>query len=360
MKAQPFQCIEDPERKEHKPHHRPQSSRGFELKLAVFASFILVLLLVGWPIVSIPAGHLAVVDFFGYVSTRTIPSGMHLKMLFANVHSFSLKTQLLELTLNVPTTEGLIVELDVSILYRIDADMVRQLYLTVGTLYKDVVLLPEVTSTVRSLTASVSSKALYSASRDELSAGIKVQLNQNLRARGIEVEQAMLRKVVLPRLVTTAIEQKLMAEQDSQRMEFVLMKGQQRYGPAAGATVDGGSTTAERQEAERKRIEAQGIADFQNIVSQGISDALLEWKGIEATEKLAGSLNAKVVVVGNARNGLPLILGDGSAGGGGSGTLLGTKRLAAGRAAASEGAEHGESDSAAHLAGGAGAGGPNA
>jgi len=93
----------------------------------------------------------------------------------------------------------------------------------------------------------------------------------------------------LPVQLTEAIEQKQRADQESQRMEFILTK--------------------ERQEADRKRIEAQGIADFQRIVAQGISEQLLRWKGIEATEKLASSQNAKVVVIGSGKDGLPLILG---------------------------------------------------
>jgi prohibitin 1 len=99
----------------------------------------------------------------------------------------------------------------------------------------------------------------------------------------------LLRKIGLPGTLAAAIQEKLKREQESEQMKFVLQK--------------------EQQEAERKRIEAQGISDFQKIVSQGISPQLLEWKGIEATEKLAGSPNTKVVVIGNAKNGLPLILG---------------------------------------------------
>jgi regulator of protease activity HflC (stomatin/prohibitin superfamily) len=97
-----------------------------------------------------------------------------------------------------------------------------------------------------------------------------------------------LRKVGLPPGLTQAIEEKLRAEQESQRMQFVLLK--------------------EKQEAERKRIEAQGIADFQEIVTKGISEPLLRWKGIEATEKIAQSPNAKVIVIGAGKDGLPLIL----------------------------------------------------
>ena len=102
------------------------------------------------------------------------------------------------------------------------------------------------------------------------------------------VEATPLRNVALPTQLTEAIEQKQRAEQESQRMEFVLTK--------------------EKQEAERKRIEAKGISDFQTIVSQGISDQLLRWKGVEATEKLAQSPNTKVIIVGAGKDGLPVIL----------------------------------------------------
>ena len=108
-----------------------------------------------------------------------------------------------------------------------------------------------------------------------------------MQPRGIVIENVLLRDLQLPDTLKHAIESKQQAQQDAQRMEFVLQK--------------------ERQEAERKRVEAQGIKDFQNIVSQGISDKLLEWKGIEATIELSKSQNAKIVVVGNSKTGLPLL-----------------------------------------------------
>lgn len=267
---------------------RPRDGRA--TLLVWFSGLLFVILLIGGPIVSVPAGHSGVVDLFGHVYKETLPSGLNFKMPYSSAYHISLKTQLIETSLNVPTNEGLIVELDVSILFRIQPEMVRKVYLTMGVNYKDVLLMPEITSMIRSLTSSVVAKTLYSSGRNELSDGIKKQLNERLEGRGFVIEQALLRKVVLPALVTTAIEEKLKAEQESQRMEFVLTK--------------------EKQEAERKRIEAQGISDFQKIVSMGISEQLLEWKGIEATEKLAASHNAKIVIVGSQKNGLPLILGD--------------------------------------------------
>jgi len=109
-----------------------------------------------------------------------------------------------------------------------------------------------------------------------------------LGSRGIEVQNVLLRDIQLPAMLKSSIEAKQQAEQDALRMTFVLQK--------------------EKQEADRKRIEAQGVRDFQQTVSQGIGQQLLEWKGIEATEKLADSNNAKVVIIGNSKNGLPLIM----------------------------------------------------
>jgi len=143
---------------------------------------------------------------------------------------------------------------------------------------------------VRSVTARFEAKALYTASREKLAGEIHDELQKIVGPRGITIEAAALRQIVLPNRLTESIEQKLQAEQESQRMAFILEK--------------------EKQEAERKRIEAKGIADFQDIVSRGISDQLLKWKGIEATEKLANSQNSKIVIIGSGKEGLPLILGN--------------------------------------------------
>ena len=149
--------------------------------------------------------------------------------------------------------------------------------------------MPQFRSVVRGVTARYEAKALYTASREKLAGEILDELEKLVGPRGITVEQAPLRQIKLPDRLTKSIEEKLQAEQESQRMAFILQK--------------------EEQEADRKRIEAKGIADFQDIVSKGISDQLLQWKGIEATEKLENSSNTKVIVIGSGKNGLPLILG---------------------------------------------------
>jgi regulator of protease activity HflC (stomatin/prohibitin superfamily) len=152
----------------------------------------------------------------------------------------------------------------------------------------DVVVEPNMRSAIRAITAEHSASALYTGGREEVAQKIYDELVRQLGNRGVEVQSVLLRDIQLPELLKTSIEAKQQAEQDSLRMAFVLQK--------------------EKQEADRKRIEAQGIRDFQQTVTQGISEQLLEWKGIEATEKLADSSNAKVVIIGNTKNGLPLIM----------------------------------------------------
>jgi regulator of protease activity HflC (stomatin/prohibitin superfamily) len=171
----------------------------------------------------------------------------------------------------------------------LDSDKANDIYKTVGPNYVEIILVPQFRSVVRGVTARYEAKALYTASREKLAGEIVTELEKLVGPRGITIEQAPLRQIILPSRLTQSIEEKLQAEQESQRMAFVLKK--------------------EEQEADRKRIEAKGIADFQDIVSRGISEQLLKWKGIEATEKLALSQNSKIVVIGSGKDGLPIILG---------------------------------------------------
>lgn len=220
--------------------------------------------------------------------------GLHVVVpVLSKVDRLSTKTQLLEQSNFVPTKEGLTVELDTAILYRIDPESSVELYRTVGTNYANTIVAPQASSVIRGLTAEAEAKALYTSGRTAIQSKIKTDLDVDLRRRGIIVEDVLLKAIQLPDELSKSIEQKARAEQDSARMEFVLTK--------------------EKQEAERKAIEAKGIADFQTIVSSGISPNVLKWKGIEATEKLAESPNAKIIVIGNAKDGLPIILGGDSA-----------------------------------------------
>ena len=237
----------------------------------------------------IPAGHTGVIDFLGYVSDNTLKPGVNIVNPMANVEKMSIKTQELKELMSVPSKEGLSVELEISLLFKLDSEKANEIYKTVGPNYAEIILTPQFRSVVRGVTARYEAKALYTASREKLAGEILTELENLVGPRGIIVEQAPLRQIQLPARLTQSIEEKLQAEQESQRMEFIL--------------------TRENQEADRKRIEAKGIADFQEIVSKGISEQLLKWKGIEATEKLANSPNTKVVVIGSGKDGLPLILG---------------------------------------------------
>jgi regulator of protease activity HflC (stomatin/prohibitin superfamily) len=240
-------------------------------------------------VVVVPAGHVGVVDLFGRVSTQTRKAGLNLVNPLARVAKMSVKTQEMKEIMDVPSSEGLTMQLEVSVLYHLDPEKAADVYRTVGSDYSGVILQPQFRSVTRGVTAEYEARALYTSEREKLAQSIAAEVRKLVEPRGIVVEATPLRRLTLPQRLAAAIEEKLGAEQESQRMQFVLAK--------------------ERQEADRRRIEAQGIADFQRIVSQGINEQLLKWKGIEATAKLAESQNAKVVIIGAGKEGLPVILG---------------------------------------------------
>jgi regulator of protease activity HflC (stomatin/prohibitin superfamily) len=237
----------------------------------------------------IPAGNVGVVDFFGTVSDKPLTPGINFVNPLARVIKFSTQTQEHKESMQVLSREGLTIGLEISMLDRLNPNAAPSVYQTIlGGDYANIVLIPQFRSISRAVTASFQASALYSTERERLGVAIQTELAKAVEPRGIVVESAPLRNVALPTQLTEAIEQKQRADQESQRMEFILAK--------------------ERQEADRKRIEAKGIADFQTIVAQGISEQLLRWKGIEATEKIASSPNTKVVIVGSGKDGLPIIL----------------------------------------------------
>jgi regulator of protease activity HflC (stomatin/prohibitin superfamily) len=237
----------------------------------------------------VPAGHVGVQDFFGRVSDRILSPGINLIAPGTHVVKFSVQTRELKEAAAVPTSEGLIVNLEVSLLFRLRPDAAARVYKTIGRSFEGVVIDPQLRSVMRDVTAEYEAKFLYSASREMVSQNMFKHIQSALAPRGIEAEQVLLRNVQLPPLVTTAIQEKLQAEQQAQRMRFVLDR--------------------ERQEAERKRVEAQGIADFQGIVARGISSELLKWKAIEVAHELSKSPNAKLIVLGD-KTGLPIIIND--------------------------------------------------
>lgn len=242
-----------------------------------------------YAVIVVPAGTVGVHDLFGKVSDQVMSPGIHIINPLARIHKLSVRTQEVKETVDVPSREGLTVKVDVSLLFSLEPQKAPDVFRSIGFDYVNIVVVPQLRSVVRDVTSGYEAKALYTAEREVIITNVYKALAPTLRDRGIRAEKILLRKIILPPKVAAAIESKLEAEQQAEQMKFILDK--------------------ERQEAERKRIEAQGIADYQTIINQGLNENLLRWKGIEATRELAKSQNAKVVVIGSGKDGLPIILG---------------------------------------------------
>jgi prohibitin 1 len=262
--------------------------RGVMSRFGTVILVVAVALLLMWSTTSIPTGNVGVLTLFGRVTGQTLPEGLHLINPLKSVEKLSVQTQSIKESANVPSNEGLILALDTSLLFRLDKSKAAFVFQTVGNNYAEKIVEPTLRAAIRAATSAHTANALYTNARELVQQQIQEELTAQLAPRGVIVENVLLRDVQLPAMLKGSIEAKQQAEQDALRMSFILQK--------------------EKQEAERKRIEAQGISDFQRIVATGISAQLLEWKGIEATEKLAMSTNAKVVIIGNPKNGLPLVL----------------------------------------------------
>jgi prohibitin 1 len=252
------------------------------------AAFLLVILLFA-SVAKVDSGRVGVLTLFGRVTGEILPEGVHFINPFKANNETSIRTQEIKESASVPSAEGLVMNLDTSLIYHLNPEKAAEVYQKIGPNYLTVLIEPNLRAAIRESTASHSANALYTGEREMVAKQIFDQLSQKLGERGITIESVLLRDIQLPSSLKVSIEAKQQAEQEALAMNFRLQK--------------------EKQEAERKRIEAAGIRDFQQIVAQGISPALLEWKGIEATETLAKSGNSKVVVIGNSKNGLPLILG---------------------------------------------------
>ena len=251
-------------------------------------AFILIILLFS-SVTRVGTGHVGVLTLFGRVTGETLDEGIHLINPLKTNNEMSIQTQTIKESASVPSSEGLMMALDTSLIYHLNPERAAEVFQKIGGDYENVVVEPTLRSAIRESTASHTANALYTGEREMVAKQIFDQVNEQLLKRGLTVENVLLRDIQLPATLKAAIEAKQQAEQESLAMNFRLQK--------------------ETQEAQRKRIEAAGVRDFQQIVAQGITPSLLEWKGIEATENLAKSPNSKVVVIGNNKNGLPLILG---------------------------------------------------
>jgi len=257
-------------------------------RIGIIVAVIAFILLLSKSIVVVPAGHVGVKVLFGNVYEKTLDAGIHLVNPLVKVHDMSVRTQQISEDANVPSKEGLIVNLDITVLYSLNSREASDVYKTIGLDYENVIIVPLLRSVVRGVTAGYEAKALYTAEREALANQMMEQLKPMVEARGINLEKVMLRSVKLPDILATAIEKKLEAEQQAEQMKFVLDR--------------------EKQEAERKRIEAKGISDYNREVAQSLTKEIIQLRGIEATNKLAESSNAKIVIAGG-RDGLPVILG---------------------------------------------------
>ncbi|MBK6485072.1 MAG: prohibitin family protein [Chitinophagales bacterium] len=265
-----------------------------------------VMLLVGLAsscIVQIEAGQVGVPTLFGKVSGRILNSGLNFVNPFVVVKKFDIRTQNYTMAgqydegdrqgedaMRVLTSDGLELMLDVSVLYRVVPTEAPKILSTIGENYEDVIVRPIARTKIRDNATSYTAIDLYSIKREEYQQKVFSNIEKEFRARGMELEQLLVRNITLPESVKTSIESKIQAEQDAQKMEFVLQK--------------------ETQEAERKRVEAQGISDYQRIVSQTLNANQLQYEMIKAYKELALSGNGKVIIMGDTKGGVPIILSD--------------------------------------------------
>lgn len=255
-----------------------------------FKYSLLSLLMTGCTIVE--TGEVGVVKRLGKVQETPLSSGLHpINPLTTDVISFSTRLKDIKETIEATSKEGLRFKMDVSIQYRLTPQQAPQVYEEVGT-DERTILISRFRSIVREVTANYNVSAVYSSERQAVAADIRSRLEESISPLGFKIEEVLLREVILPKELSSAIEDKLAAEQQSQKMEFILEQ--------------------ERQEAERKRVRARGIADFQKIIAAGTTEDFLQWKAIEATENLATKLsdspNTKFIIMGGGENGLPAIL----------------------------------------------------
>jgi regulator of protease activity HflC (stomatin/prohibitin superfamily) len=180
--------------------------------------------------------------------------------------------------IRVLSADGLEVIIDLTVLYKVLPSSAPDILRRTGIDYTDKIVRPLTRTKIRDNAVYYDAVSLYSTKRDEFQARITKSIETDFRARGLVLEQILVRNITLPQAVKTSIEQKISAEQDAQKMQFVLQK--------------------ERQEAERKKVEAQGIADYQHIISESLSDRQLQYESIKAQMEIAKSPNTKVIIMG--------------------------------------------------------------
>ncbi len=239
----------------------------------------------------VPAGGQGVLfkRFAGGTQDEVFSEGLHFVPPWNYMQVYDIRRQDRLESMELLTSNGLTVKMELSVRYLPVSDELPTLHQTIGARYFDVIIKPILRSSVREVVGMYTPEEIYSTKRDEITKQVHDGMLAAVAGKHVTIEAVLIRNITLPEQLRIAISEKLEEEQRSEKMQFTLARG--------------------RQEADRKRIEAAGIADFQRIVSQGLTADLLRWKGIEATEQLAASPNSKVVVIGAGESGLPLILG---------------------------------------------------
>jgi regulator of protease activity HflC (stomatin/prohibitin superfamily) len=247
----------------------------------------------------IEAGQIGVKSLFGKVDDDVLHSGLNFVNPLVDVSTMDIKTQNYTMSgvhdegekggddaIRVLTADGLEVVLDLTVLYRVVGSEAPRLVKETGFDYKDKIVRPLARTKIRDNAVYYTAIDLYSTKRDQFQTRIFNSIEADFKKRGLILEQLLIRNITLPTNVKTSIEEKIKAEQDAQKMEFVLQK--------------------EKQEAERKRVEAQGIADYQKIISSGLGDKQLQYEQIQVMKGLITSPNAKVIIMGGGKT--PVIL----------------------------------------------------
>lgn len=215
--------------------------------------------------------------------------GFHVIAPWNDVIRYDVKEQKREETMDVLDKGGLSINLDVTLIFNPYYDKIGYLHENIGVNYVDVMVIPNVRSSVRAVTGRFNAEEIYSTKRAEVESEIIEATRKALGAKNIEMKDLLIRSIALPDKIKQAIESKLQQQQEALAYQFRLER--------------------ETSEAQRKRIEAQGIADYNKIISASLTDRILQQKGIDATLELANSPNSKVVVIGSGEDGLPMILG---------------------------------------------------
>jgi regulator of protease activity HflC (stomatin/prohibitin superfamily) len=259
------------------------------VRTLVFAALLTAPFLEGCRCPTVASGHRGIVfkTLGGGTSKELLGEGMHVMPIWNGVIPYDVRVHELKEQLSVLSSNGLPLRVDASVRFRPETTELYELQTQIGPDYDAKLVAPIVRSEARKVFGRYQPEEIYSTKREQIEQQIHTEVTKALAGKHVVVEAVLVRDVELPDAIKTAISDKLAEEQRAQKMAFTLDR--------------------ERQEAQRKQIEAEGILKYQNIVRQGLTPEYLQFKGIEATVKLAESPNSKIVIVGSPKSGLPLL-----------------------------------------------------